>query len=239
MELFFESRPEIAEDTTGKVQFFKRKPQIHPEPVLEPDSFVDEAGVSLYGTVLNDGGRLRMWYQAWPRNWRGGNADYVGYAESDDVIEWEKPKLGLVDFGGADNNLVDLNGHRRPSSSIRPRRPTIGTGAPSAQAPSTRAHRRILPSTASTPLTLPTDSTGSTTGTDRAGRGLLNFRDFPPFTSPAHPHIAAHSCETSSSGGQTCIPFPSKQPIIVALYSVCENTKLPMRLTATNPAFLH
>ena len=111
MELFFESRPEIAEDTTGKVQFFQRKPQIHPEPVLEPDSLVDGAGISLYGTVLNDGGRLRMWYQAWPRNWRGGNADYIGYAESDDGIEWKKPNLGLVDFEGTDNNLVDLKGH--------------------------------------------------------------------------------------------------------------------------------
>ena len=111
MELFFESRPEIAEDTTGKVQFFQRKPQIHPQPVLEPDSLVDGAGISLYGTVLNDGGRLRMWYQAWPRNWKGGNADYVGYAESDDGVAWTKPKLGLVDFEGTDNNLVDLKGH--------------------------------------------------------------------------------------------------------------------------------
>lgn len=79
--------------------------------MLEPDSLVDGAGISLYGTVLNDGGRLRMWYQAWPRNWRGGNADYVGYAESDDGIEWKKPRLGLVDFEGTDNNLVDLKGH--------------------------------------------------------------------------------------------------------------------------------
>jgi hypothetical protein len=110
MELFFESRPELI-DTTGKVQAFQRRPQIHPEPVLEPDSVADGAGVSLYGTVLNDAGRLRMWYQAWPKNWQGGNADYVGYAESEDGITWNKPNLGLVDFGGADNNLVNLKGH--------------------------------------------------------------------------------------------------------------------------------
>jgi len=122
MELLFESRPEIAEDTTGKVQFIQRKPEIHPEPVLEPDSVVDGAGTTLYGTVLNDGGRLRMWYQAWPRTWKGWNVDYVGYAESDDGIEWTKPRLGLVDVEGTDTNLVNLRGHP-PAFFIDPKAP--------------------------------------------------------------------------------------------------------------------
>jgi hypothetical protein len=122
MDLFFESRPEIAEDTTGKIQFFQRKPRIHPEPVLEPDSPADGGGVTLYGTVLHDGGRLRMWYQAWPRNWKGGNVDYVGYAESGDGIEWRKPKLGLVDHAGSGSNLVNLRGHP-PSLFIDPDAP--------------------------------------------------------------------------------------------------------------------
>lgn len=121
MELFFETRPELI-DTTGKVQAFQRRPQIHPEPVLGPDSVADGAGVSLYGTVLNDDGRLRMWYQAWPKNWQGGNADYVGYAESEDGITWTKPNLGLVDFGGVDNNLVNLRGHP-PSFFVDPDAP--------------------------------------------------------------------------------------------------------------------
>lgn len=121
MELFFESRPEI-QSTTGKMQFFQRQPQIHPEPVLGPSSFVDGGGTSLYGAVLNEGGRLRMWYQAWPRDWNGMNVDLVGYAESDDGIEWEKPTLGLVDYGGTDNNLVDLKGHP-PSLFVDPGSP--------------------------------------------------------------------------------------------------------------------
>ena len=110
MELLFESRTEITE-TAGKVYFFQGRPEIHPEPILQPDSFVDGAGTSLYGTILCDGGVFRMWYQAWPKDWRGGNVDLVGYAESDDGIAWRKPRLGLVDYGGTDNNLCRLNGH--------------------------------------------------------------------------------------------------------------------------------
>ena len=112
MELLFESRAEITK-RTGKVYFFQRKPTIHPESILGPDSFVDGAGLMCYGTVLRDNGIYRMWYNAWPRDWNGSNSNLVGYAESDDGLTWRKPKLGLVDYAGkgTDNNLVDVSGH--------------------------------------------------------------------------------------------------------------------------------
>ena len=113
MELLFDSRAEITE-RTGQLSFFQRRPTIHPEPVLGPDSFFDAAGAMCYGTVLRDHGIFRMWYQAWPRDWENGsNSSLVGYAESDDGLTWRKPKLGLVDYKGkgTDNNLVDIFGH--------------------------------------------------------------------------------------------------------------------------------
>ncbi|MBL7044493.1 MAG: hypothetical protein ISR77_38055 [Pirellulaceae bacterium] len=113
MELLFESRTEITK-RTGKIYFFQRKPRIHPESVLGPDSFVDGAGTMCYGTVLRENGIFRMWYQAWPRDWKNGsNSSLIGYAESDDGLAWRKPKLGLVDYAGkgTDNNLVDIFGH--------------------------------------------------------------------------------------------------------------------------------
>ncbi len=113
MELLFESRPEII-SRTGQINFFQRKPTIHPIPVLEPDSFVDGAGVMCYGTVLRDKGIFRMWYSAWPRDWeKGENSNLIGYAESDDGLVWRKPKLGLMDYKGkgTDNNLIDILGH--------------------------------------------------------------------------------------------------------------------------------
>jgi len=113
MELLFESRTEITK-RTGDIHFFQRKPAIHPESVLGPDSFVDGAGTMCYGTVLRDNGIFRMWYQAWPRDWQNGsNSGLIGYAESDDGLAWRKPKLGLVDYKGKgkDNNLIDIFGH--------------------------------------------------------------------------------------------------------------------------------
>ena len=113
MELLFESRSEITK-RTGNIKFFQRKPTIHPKSVLEPDSFVDGAGAMCYGTVLRDKGIFRMWYSAWPRDWKNGdNSGLVGYAESDDGLVWRKPNLGLVDYKGKgkDNNLIDIFGH--------------------------------------------------------------------------------------------------------------------------------
>ena len=54
MELLFESRMNL--NAYGKLYFFQNKPAVHPEPVLEPDSFVDGAGATLYGTVMRDTG---------------------------------------------------------------------------------------------------------------------------------------------------------------------------------------
>ena len=74
----------------------------------------DSLGVALYGTVIRIGDELRMWYLCagdlekgdgftWLPNakWR------VGYATSKNGINWEKPDLGLVSYGGNNhNNLV-------------------------------------------------------------------------------------------------------------------------------------
>lgn len=124
MQLLFESRTEIAK-TTGKLAFIQRTPTIHPEPLLGPESFVDGAGTALYGTVLREQGIYRMWYQAWPRDWNGASSDLVGYAESDNGLDWRKPNLGLVDYAGqgTNNNLVDLDGHA-PAVFIDPDAPS-------------------------------------------------------------------------------------------------------------------
>ncbi len=57
--------------------------------------------------VIKDGSRYRMWYRT------NFNAPpfYTGYAESDDGVNWAKPSLGLVEFGGEkNNNLVWSSG---------------------------------------------------------------------------------------------------------------------------------
>jgi hypothetical protein len=81
------------------------------EPVLLPDRPWDTAGAFLYGTVLQEGGRFRMWYQA-RRAMGGGNSHAIAYAESGDGVRWEKPDLGVVAFEGSRaNNLTDAALH--------------------------------------------------------------------------------------------------------------------------------
>jgi hypothetical protein len=111
MELIFESRTNIT-GLNGHFTMVQHTPEVLPEPVVGCDTFVDAAGAGTYGTVLRDGGALRMWYQCIPQDW-----DYerdmagVAYAESDDGIHWKKRPLGLVEHGPQVNHLCDLGLH--------------------------------------------------------------------------------------------------------------------------------
>lgn len=111
MELLFECRTNLG-GFSGHLNFFQRRPEIHPEPVLRPDCFTDEKGVSIYGSVLRDGGTLRMWYHAIPADWdmRTDMAS-IAYAESEDGYRWTKPSLGIVEHGPGPNHLTDLGLH--------------------------------------------------------------------------------------------------------------------------------
>ncbi|NLG26988.1 MAG: hypothetical protein GX557_03705 [Chloroflexi bacterium] len=111
MELLFESRTNLA-GYRGHLNFVQFKPRIHPEPVLTNDTYADGAGVTIYGSVLQDGGRLRMWYHAIPRDWDyRSDMSSIAYAESVDGIHWTKPALGIVAHGPEPNNLTNLGLH--------------------------------------------------------------------------------------------------------------------------------
>ena len=76
---------------------------IHPaqkyagNPVLWPsESWEPKLGI-LYGSVIQDEGKYKMWYKS---------GMGVGYAESSDGIEWVKPQLDLVKIDGRKTNLL-------------------------------------------------------------------------------------------------------------------------------------
>lgn len=86
----------------------------HPaNPVLRrgPEGAPDHGHAILYGSVIHEGGKFRMWYlgmiqeslqgsQA-PGWWRP-----MCYAESDDGVRWTKPELGLVELNGNKRNNI-------------------------------------------------------------------------------------------------------------------------------------
>lgn len=95
----------------------------HPaNPVLRrgPVGAPDHGHAILYGSVMQSGGKFRMWYlgmfetkikagQA-PGWWRP-----MCYAESTDGVNWTKPNLGLVEFNGNKQNNICLVESKVPS----------------------------------------------------------------------------------------------------------------------------
>jgi len=72
----------------------------HPaNPVLVKDKAWEGSGPYLYGTVLRDGGKLRMWYHH-----QTPQGCWNSYAESADGLVWAKPAVGLIDFNGSTQN---------------------------------------------------------------------------------------------------------------------------------------
>ena len=71
-----------------------------------------EGQVSGYVTILQDGDLYRMYYRGRPLTGYGDNdpraQEVTCYAESRDGIEWRRPDLGLVSFGGNRNNNAIL-----------------------------------------------------------------------------------------------------------------------------------
>ena len=81
-----------------------------------PDGAVDQV-VRFLGTVLRDGDRLKMWYDAVDPH----GVHRLGYATSADGVSWERPELELVEVGGSSaNNVVEL-----PSVELRGSAPAV------------------------------------------------------------------------------------------------------------------
>jgi len=72
----------------------RREIAIKPEHPWEGDDVA-------YMVTFKDGNKFRAWYRV------GGDTGGAAYAESDDGIHWNKPKLGIIEYNGSkENNLV-------------------------------------------------------------------------------------------------------------------------------------
>jgi hypothetical protein len=81
--------------------------------VVWPDSpgAPDSGAISYYGSVCRVGDELWMWYLG--QGAGEGTHQRLCLSTSRDGYQWEKPKLGLVEYhGSAQNNLVDLGAGR-------------------------------------------------------------------------------------------------------------------------------
>ena len=92
----------------------------------------DHPRVKFYGTVMHEpeSGLWKMWYSGTEDQPAGlgmtalTDSRHIGYATSRDGIHWEKPKLGIIDYGGRkDNNLVLLDGQAANVFDLRGKEP--------------------------------------------------------------------------------------------------------------------
>ena len=75
-----------------------------PDPMIVAEHPWEQWCPLMYGSALRWRDKFRMWYCGWTR---GEHRPRVCYAESDDGVLWEKPKLGICEFDGSnDNNIV-------------------------------------------------------------------------------------------------------------------------------------
>ena len=78
--------------------------------VITPEKPWESGRVFAGGTVLEDGGRYRMWYMAVPP-FVEYDRIFLCYAESHDGVTWAKPSLGVYEWQGskANNIVVETN----------------------------------------------------------------------------------------------------------------------------------
>jgi len=66
-------------------------------PVLSPSEKWESPFATIYGSVLRDQGKFKIWYKS---------GMGVGYAESEDGIIWQKPALDLTIIDGEKSNIL-------------------------------------------------------------------------------------------------------------------------------------
>ena len=94
------------QNVTRKIHPARKHPA---NPVLAPTEPWEGNMAILYGSVICDGDKFRMWYYA------GGN---TAYAESIDGLRWRKPALGVIAWQGRDTNLVASRGGEEASATL-------------------------------------------------------------------------------------------------------------------------
>ncbi len=93
----------VTEESGGLERIFHAPVKYEKNPIMKGDAPWEGWGPNLGGTVIRDGGKLRMYYYCIA----DGEPTKVCMAESKDGLNWTRPKLGLVEWKGSkDNNIL-------------------------------------------------------------------------------------------------------------------------------------
>jgi len=109
LELFVDDY--LIDSKTGDVGLKLHKPT--PQEVVLVTDKPWEGNICAYYTIFQDGDLYRMYYRGAhfdEQTRKVTHREVTCYAESRDGIHWEKPELGLFEFGGSKANNIILDG---------------------------------------------------------------------------------------------------------------------------------
>ena len=89
-------------ERTARLERFWETPDLFPEPVLRPDARWEGGQIVMSGSVFKFGNDWRMYYRAYNRP----APTLFCMATSSDGLHWERPQLGLVEYGGSKANNI-------------------------------------------------------------------------------------------------------------------------------------
>jgi len=96
----------VVDSLSGTAAFDLKKPQAQEVSLVTGEPW--EGNTSGYFTVFQDGPLYRMYYRGWHHeDGSMAHPETTCYAESTDGINWTKPSLGIIEYGGStDNNII-------------------------------------------------------------------------------------------------------------------------------------
>jgi hypothetical protein len=99
----------VLEEQKGLTRKFHAATKYEGNPVVPRDKPWEGWGPYMYGTVMWDEGKLKMWYENIGGGYDGKLGHHICYAESADGIHWEKPELGIFEYAGSKKNNIIAN----------------------------------------------------------------------------------------------------------------------------------
>lgn len=94
-------------DRRGLSRFYPEAVKHSANPLIHPTEPWEEKRVYLFGSVLPQRAGFRMWYQTCSNGLEGPDKAVVCVADSDNLVDWEKPSLEAESFGSRkDTNIV-------------------------------------------------------------------------------------------------------------------------------------
>ena len=84
-----------------------------------------------YVNVIRDGDDWHMWYGAYDHSYKDDSDGYLCYAHSTNGVTWEKPVLGLVEYGGNRSNNIVIAGP--PIAGVHGHTVFVDSDAPAAE----------------------------------------------------------------------------------------------------------